>query len=87
MTGLFANISIEEVFQDNSGGECLGGQNDCSIVYTLENVTNDITLIDGETIYIGEMPTLRYLNATMTCDAYSCPQSRSVAIIIQEVGV
>lgn len=79
------NVSIEEIYQDNSGGECLGGIDDCILTYHLQLTTAVHSEIhDGDSVFIEKLNTLRYLNATMECQAYSCPQSRSVSVDLVE---
>lgn len=82
---MIMNVSISELFQDNSGGECLGGINDCEIHYYLENEEfSAIEIFDKQNVSLIAMALPRQLNATMVCQAYSCPQARTVEIILTE---
>jgi len=83
------NVSIIEIYQDGSGGDCEGGEDDCTMVYELANGSVLFDgygkLIDGETINIAASIEGRPLRVTMSCIAYSCPQTRTADIILTEV--
>ena len=80
------SVTISEIYQDNSGGECLGGESDCEIRYYIENQTGVLEeIFDGRNVNLTAIRGLRTLNTTMECQAYSCPQSRSVTIDLVEV--
>ncbi len=79
------NISIVETYQDNSGGQCFGGEDDCVLKYFVENEGSLIEIIDKQQISLTAKSSSRELNATLYCQAYSCPQSISIEIILTEV--
>jgi len=80
------SVSITEEFQDDSGGECIDGENDCLVTYYIEDELNSfIEIEDEDSIDFTAMSVQRKLNATLSCEAYSCPQSRSVDIKLTEV--
>lgn len=82
---MIMNVTIEEIYQDNSGGECLGGEDDCVLTYHLQ-LSRDVysEIHDGDSVSIESYNALRYLNATMECQAYSCPQARSINVDLVE---
>ena len=80
------SVSIEEIYQDLSGGLCLDIQNDCVTTYKVDNKPDvDAVLIDGEYVFLNALSQPRNLTLELTCQAYSCPQSRTANIILTEV--
>lgn len=79
------SVGIVETFQDNSGGECLGGEDDCTMIYYVEESGELVEIVDKQVINLTAEPLKRSLNASLSCEAYSCPQSRSAEITLTEV--
>lgn len=79
------NVSIIETYQDNSGGQCFGGQDDCTLEYFVENEGSLVQITDNQQVHLIAKKSSRELNATLSCNAYSCPQAISVEIILTEV--
>ncbi len=80
------NTSIVETYQDNSGGECNGGEDDCIIEYMIQNTLTEYTeIINNEVVFLEAINRERNITVTMSCVAYSCPQSRNIDIILTEV--
>lgn len=84
---IILNVSIVELYQDDSGGQCDGGLRDCTMRYMIQNNnSNDyMELIDEQSISLHAMNIRRNITVEMSCDAYSCPQSRSTEIILTEI--
>ena len=80
------NVRIIETIQDNSGGECLEYENDCEMYYEVEDRPDHfIRINDSNVIDLVAMPYPRNLTATLNCEAYSCPQSRSAEITLTQI--
>ena len=79
--------TITEVIQDDSAGECLDYENDCSTTYQIEvNNFEYEELVDGVAVNISAFPNTRYINKTVCCEAYSCPTTRTSEITITQVA-
>ena len=82
---MILSVAIIETIQDNSAGECLDYETDCIMNYTLENNGMKVPIKDKDTINITAQAFPRALNATLSCEAYSCPQSRSAEITFTQI--
>lgn len=83
-TTLF-NVTINETFTDTSNGSCSGGESDCSLVYmVVNNVSTYTPIVDGGSVYIYGSSQNKNISIEMTCVAYSCPQERSIDILLNE---
>lgn len=84
-TTLF-NVSINETFIDTSNGSCSGGESDCGIVYMIINSSSTYTqILDGSSVYLYGSSQDKNISIEMTCVAYSCPQNRSMDIVLSEI--
>jgi len=81
------SVIITETYQDNSGGECEGGQGDCTMIYSINNESGVIYEIhNGDNVILEASRDPRRLTATMSCIAYSCPQTRTADITLTEAS-
>lgn len=78
-------VEIIETFQDNSGGTCFNGTNDCTLVYQIYNDSSYHVIEHGKVIGLSAMPYERNITAILSCVAYSCPQSITSEITLTEV--
>lgn len=75
------NVTINETFTDTSNGSCTGGESDCSLVYKIINTSSTYAQIyDGLSVYLDGSPQDKNVSIEMICEAYSCPQERSIDI-------
>lgn len=80
------NVSITKTFGDLSGGECSNGVDDCTFEAIITDGINPHYVIDdGDIIIIPLNYNRKYINATLECVAYSCPQTLDVSIRLVEV--
>lgn len=80
------NVSINETFTDTSNGSCTGGETDCSLVYMIKvNSSTYVPIYDGLPVNLEGSPLDKNISIEMTCEAYSCPQERSIDIILSEI--
>jgi len=81
------NVTIKDMVQDDSGGECLDYVKDCTTIYEIDlNHSASKEIRDGESIDIQAMSFPRTINKTMCCEAYSCPQTRTSTITLTQVA-
>lgn len=81
------NVTIKETIQDDSAGECLDYVNDCTTTYVIENSSRLYnTITDKQVFNIKAIGGERYINKTMCCEAYSCPQTRTSTITLTQVA-
>ena len=78
------NITIKETYQDNSGGECIGGKTDCETHYYITNNGYQLEINDSSQVRVDADRNPRSLIAEMNCVAYACPQSRVIDIDLVE---
>ncbi len=84
------SVSITETFVDQSAGECSGGQGDCTIdvwiIYFLTDTLYEQEIINhGDYIYFPENSNTKTMIAELRCEAYSCPQTRTVRVNLEEI--
>ena len=79
--------TITENIQDDSAGECLDYQSDCQTTYYIESEPYKFSEIgDKGNVSIKAMAGNRFVNKTICCEAYSCPQTRTSTITLTQVG-
>lgn len=79
-------VEITETIADLSGGQCLNGSSDCTTNYTLNDGNSTRIILDGDHVIIPANSKVKTINSTISCVAYSCPQSRSTIIKLIQIS-
>lgn len=80
------NVTIDETFQDDSGGNCTDGINDCTTQYMIINDSlGHSEIFDGEVIGLQASSSDKNISIEVSCMAYSCPQTKGIDISLVEI--
>lgn len=79
-------VDIIETQGDLSGGQCLDGDNDCQIVYTLWDGNSNRNITNKQNISLPANNYPKSIIANISCVAYSCPQTRDILIKLTQTS-